>query len=71
MAHPFEKIFEKALKKSASDQNEVTIEAVKILKKGYAQKEIVEVLTKLRKALIDEKDEAIIQETIDEIEENG
>lgn len=69
MAHPFEKMFERALRKCTTDENEVLIEAVKIHKKGYSVHEISEVLRKLKISLIDEKDEAIVQDALDEFVE--
>jgi hypothetical protein len=69
MAHPFEKMFERALKKSLDGENLVTEEALRLLKKGYSHVEINSVLLKLHKSLIDEKEEAIIYETMIELEE--
>ena len=66
MAHPFEKIFENALKRSTSEENEVLIEAEKILKKGYSVGEIYSVLTKLQQSLILDADENIVREAVEE-----
>lgn len=65
MAHPFSKIFEKALKKCTVEENFVFLEAQKICKKGYSQTEIVTVLTKLKKSLIDDRDAQLVQDAID------
>ncbi len=69
MAHPFEKMFDKALKKSLGGENLVTGEALRLLKKGYSNVEINSVLLGLHASLIDEKEEAIIHETILELKE--
>ncbi len=66
MAHPFEKIFETALKKSTSEENVVLIEAEKILKKGYDKAEIYTVLKKLQQSLILDTDERIVAEAVEE-----
>jgi hypothetical protein len=69
MSHPFEKLFEKALKKSTLDDNFVLEEAEKIRGRGYSEKEILAVLMKLQKSLINENDEKIMQDAIDEFSE--
>ena len=69
MAHPFEKMFERALKKCAGEYEIVFDEAVKLREKGYSHAEILGVLTKLQKSLIDEKEAEIIQDTIDAFED--
>lgn len=66
MAHPFEKIFENALKKSTPEENEVLIEAEKILQKGYSVGEIYSVLTKLKQSLVQDADERIVAEAVEE-----
>jgi len=66
MAHPFEKIFETALKRSTSDENMVLIEAEKILAKGYAASEIYSVLVKLKQSLVLDADERIVSEAAEE-----
>ena len=66
MSHPFEKMFEKALAKSKGDENHVLGEAEKLLEKGYAPREIYEVLTKLKQSLIIEAEEKIVAEAIEE-----
>lgn len=66
MAHPFEKIFETALKRSTPEENAVLIEAEKILKKGYAPAEIFTVLTKLKQSLVLDEDERIVAEAVEE-----
>jgi SOS response regulatory protein OraA/RecX len=62
MAHPFERIFEKALKKSSVDENVVLKEAQKLLEKGYPTEEVCTVLKKLEKALIDDGEATIVRE---------
>lgn len=71
MAHPFEKLFEKALKKSTVDENLVLKEAAKLIEKGYRLEEICTVLTKLEKSLIDDAEAAIIREAREETCEEG
>jgi hypothetical protein len=66
MAHPFEKIFESALKKSTPEENEVLVEAEKILKKGYSHAEIYAVLVKLKQSLVLDADERIVGEAVEE-----
>ncbi len=67
MAHPFEKLFEKALKKSTVDENLVFKEAKKLQEKGYRTEEIGSVLTKLEKALIDDGESTIVREAREEL----
>lgn len=67
MAHPFQKMFVKALTKSDEMNNLVTTEAQKLIKKGYSQAEIYAVLHKLEKSLIDESERAMVAETIEEL----
>ncbi len=67
MAHPFEKIFEKALKKSTVDENLVTKEAEKVLEKGYRREEVCAVLLKLEKSLIDDTEARIVREAREEV----
>lgn len=66
MSHPFEKMFERALK-SGSDENLVIKEAKKLLDKGYSPKEVCGVLLKLEKSLIDETEAEIIRDAREEI----
>lgn len=67
MAHPFQKMFIKALAKSDDLDNQVTDEAVKLIKKGYRRTEIFQVLKKLEKSLIEDKEKILISETIEEL----
>jgi hypothetical protein len=66
MAHPFEKMFDKALKKSTLEYNEVLVEAEKLKTKGYRVEEIATVLTKLHKSLIDKTEAEIVGEAAEE-----
>ena len=66
MAHPFEKIFEKALSKSYGDENHVLGEAEELKEKGYSPREIYDVLKKLKQSLIIEADEKVICEALEE-----
>lgn len=67
MAHPFEKFFDAALKKSSIDENLVTKKAVELIEKGYSEKEVCTVLTKLEKSLIDEEAARIVGEARAEV----
>jgi hypothetical protein len=69
MAHPFEKMFERALKKCDGDFEIVLDEAVKLRDKGYSHTEILAVLTKLQKSLIDDKEAEIVGGAIDAFED--
>ncbi|MES2007072.1 MAG: hypothetical protein V4436_03115 [Patescibacteria group bacterium] len=64
--HPFEKMFEKALRKSTPDENLVLLEAEDLKKKGYSIDEIYGVLVHLRDALIQDKDRDILNEATEE-----
>lgn len=66
MAHPFEKMFEKALAKSHGDSNFVLGEAEKLKELGYPVQEIYEVLNTLKKSLISDSDEAVVAEALEE-----
>ncbi len=66
MAHPFLKIFDKALDESTDLDNQVLEEAKKLLKKGYQAKEIYEVLVKLEKSLIDSDEAAVVEEAVED-----
>jgi hypothetical protein len=67
MSHPFEKILEKALKKSTVDDNLVQKEALKLIEKGYREDEICGVLLKLEKALIDDTEAQLVHEAREEV----
>ncbi len=69
MAHPFEKMFSKALQKSSLETNLVFEEAKNLLEKGYRKEEILTVLQKLHKSLIDETEEQIVSEAALEFDE--
>jgi hypothetical protein len=66
MTHPWEKLFDKALRKSTEDENLVLAEAEDLRAKGYSVDEIYSVLTHLRDALIQDKDKNIVVEAADE-----
>ena len=66
MAHPFEKMFDKALKESTPFSNEVLIQAEKLKEKGYRGEEIAQVLNKLQKSLIDNNEAEIVGEALEE-----
>lgn len=64
--HPFEKMFEKALKKSTLDENLVLLEAEDLRRKGYGVDEIHGVLVHLRDSLIGDADVEILKEATEE-----
>lgn len=66
MAHPFEKMFEKALARSHGDNNYVLGEAEKFREQGYPPKEIYDVLKKMKGSFIAESDEAVLTEAVEE-----
>lgn len=66
MTHPFSTLFEKALKKSTAEDNLVLEEAEALRKKGYNVHEIYEVLQKLERELVQDKDTAIVGEAAEE-----
>lgn len=69
MAHPFEKMFLNALRKSTIDENLVLEEAKKLIAKGYAPTEIHEVLSKLASGLIADGDVEIVTDVLEELGE--
>jgi hypothetical protein len=66
MAHPFEKILEKAIPRSRGDENLVLGEAERLKELGYKPEEIFAVLKKLKTSLINPADEAIVAEALEE-----
>ncbi len=68
MAHPWQKLFNKALRKSTPDENRVLEEAQALRAKNYSPQEIYDVLAHLRDALIQDKDRNILVEACDEFE---
>ena len=68
MNHPFEKIFNKALRKSTPEENLVLEEAESLRAKNYSPEEIYSVLTHLRDALIQDKERNIVVEACEEFE---
>ncbi len=66
MAHPFEKILEKAIEKSRGDENHVLGEAERLKEKGYSPREIYDVLRKLKISLVSAAEEAIVEEALEE-----
>jgi hypothetical protein len=67
MSHPFEKMFDKALRKSSLEENLVLKEAQKLIEKGYRHEEVCGVLLKLEKSLIDDTLAEIVRETREEV----
>ena len=68
MAHPFEKMFYKALKKCTKVHNEVIVVATGLKDKGYSPREIAEVLQKLYKGLIDKEEIELVSEALSEFQ---
>jgi Holliday junction resolvasome RuvABC DNA-binding subunit len=66
MSHPFEKMFEQALRKSTPTENKVLAEAEALRKKGYSVKEIYDVLAKLQRELLNSNDAATVDEAVEE-----
>lgn len=66
MAHPFLKMFDKALAKSTAEINAVYGVAEMFREKGYRPQEIYDVLTALHKSLIDETEAAVVHEALTE-----
>jgi hypothetical protein len=70
MTHPFIKLFDKALKKRAPDENPVLRVAEGLIGKGYRPTEVLECLVRLEKSLIDPTLRAVVVEARTAIEEN-
>jgi hypothetical protein len=70
MAHPFMKMFDKALKASDESTNEVFLAAHKLRAKGYPPLEIRGLLVQLEKSLIDPKEAEIVTEAIEEFDQD-
>ena len=70
MTHPFIKLFDKALKKRAPDENPVLRVAEGLIEKGYRPTEVLECLVRLEKSLIDPTLRAVVVEARTAIEEN-
>jgi hypothetical protein len=66
MAHPFEKMFYKALKKCTKEHNEVIVVSTNLATKGYSPREIAEVLQKLHRGLIDKEEVELVAEALEE-----
>ena len=66
MSHPFEKMFDRAIKKSTPLDNAVLNEAEKLREKGYSPEEIMTVLRKLHKSLIDKDEAEVVGEAVEE-----
>jgi len=70
MKHPWGRMLDKALRKSKPEDNLVLEKAEELLEKGYRAEEIFEVLLRLEKSLIDDKDAAILKEAVEEFKEH-
>ncbi len=71
MTHPFERIFEKAITNSTSEENHVLREARKLIDKGYSRTEICTLLARLEKGRIDADEACVFREAYDELCEEG
>ena len=67
MAHPFSKLFDAALRKSAPDDNRVLKEAELLRAKGYGAGEIHAVLVKMQQGLVRDEDHEIAREAAEEM----
>lgn len=67
MAHPFEKLFDLALRKSTKDDNLVLTKAAELIEKGYRLEEVCNVLVKLEKSLVDDREAGIVREAREEV----
>ncbi len=66
MSHPFSAMFERALKKNSPEKNLVLGEAESLRAKGYSVLEIFEVLQKLKRDLVGDRDIEIVSEAVEE-----
>jgi hypothetical protein len=66
MSHPFEKMFQAALRKSTPQENLVLEEAEMLRKKGYGVQEIYDVLAKLHRELLSARDVEMVGEAVEE-----
>jgi len=62
-------MFDKALNASTDFDNRVFKTAEKLIGKGYPEAEILEILEKLAKSLIEDKDALIVREAITSLTE--
>lgn len=67
MARSFTRMLENALKKSTDTDNQVLLEAQRILAKGYREEEVLGLLRSMRTGRIDDDEIIIIDEAIEEI----
>lgn len=68
MKHPFEKIFDDALRKSTGEDNRLTRALEELLEKGYQEDEVFRALTHFSKGLIDANEERIVADTMHTLE---
>lgn len=68
MAHPFIKLFDKALKKSSVDDNDVLRVASGLIEKGYRPAEVLECLVRLEKSLIDPAEATVVKDAREALE---
>lgn len=64
--HPFEALFEKALRESVEGENHITESAFHIADKGYPPKEVHAALDHFTHTLIDDADRALAEEALEE-----
>ncbi len=70
MVSPFEKLLNKALSKSSAEENLLLKEARKIIDRGYPETEIIEILERYKKSLIDAHEIQIVSDTLEELIED-
>jgi hypothetical protein len=66
MAHPFQKIFLRALAESTPTDNRLLHETEKLLEKGYSRHEVCGVLTRLEASLLDDTERSLCTEVCGE-----
>ena len=68
MRHTFEKLFDKAVRQSTEDENQVCDVAEDLRSRGYNPCEIAEVLKRLEKKLVDASEAALVHEAYELME---
>lgn len=69
MAHPFEKLFVAALRKSSPQENAVLDKAYELVADGYDAREVRDVLARFKNSLIDSSEEQIVADALEAFDE--
>lgn len=69
MAHPFEKLFVAALRKSSAQENAVLDKAYELVADGYDACEVRDVLARFKNSLIDSSEEQIVADALEAFDE--